>query len=122
MNNKEWLLTLNEKQKRRRYKAGKIPTFAIYGVYNHLTRKWVKDIVSSSPKKATDALFKKIGNDAYKWRYSVDKFCELNPETMTWKRTTYSPKREEGLVIIKKSIIRNIEKKCMEWLSKEALE
>ena len=53
MTNKEWLMSLNKQQRRRRRNKGEIPEFAIYRVYNHSAKQWqFTDIISTSKAKA----------------------------------------------------------------------
>lgn len=42
-----------------------------YGVYNTHRKEFQFGICEPSKRKATDALFKKIGKDAYKWRFEI---------------------------------------------------
>lgn len=49
-----------------------------YGIYNTCTKKFVFGIVADNPYKAKKLLFKKIGNDARKWRFEA----RLIPEHM----------------------------------------
>ena len=51
-----------------------------YGVYNTYKKEFQFGICESSKKKATDALFKKIGKDAYKWRFEIKELKFGNPK------------------------------------------
>lgn len=42
-----------------------------YGIYNTLSKKFVFGISEPSKKRASKALFNKIGKDSYKWRFEV---------------------------------------------------
>ena len=125
MTNEEWIKSLNPSQLRRRYKCGKIPTFAIFKVFNNLVKEWqfVKNIASYSPEKVWKMLFEAIGNNAYKWRFGIDVYMYFNPLTLEWERKRYFPKRkiytpnEHDLIIM-----ATVEAKCKEWLKQEHLE
>lgn len=42
-----------------------------FGIYNTMKREFQFGIVADTPREAKRALFKKIGRDAYKWRFDV---------------------------------------------------
>ena len=44
-----------------------------YGIWNNMRKEFQFGICEDSQKKAKKALFNKIGNDAYKWRFEVKK-------------------------------------------------
>lgn len=44
-----------------------------YGIWNNMRKEFQFGICEDSPKKAEKALFRKIGKDAYKWRFEVRK-------------------------------------------------
>jgi hypothetical protein len=124
MINEQWIKSLNPSQLRRRYKCGKVPTFAIFKIYNHATKEWqFKDISSDNPYEVWHGLVKKIGNDVRKWRFEVDVFLYFNPLTLEWEEKRYFPKRkihvpnEHDLIIM-----ATVEAKCKRWLKQEHLE
>ena len=43
----------------------------LYGIYNTKAKKYQFGIQEPSKKKARESLFKKIGNDARKWKFEV---------------------------------------------------
>lgn len=45
----------------------------MYGIYSTVSKRFVFGIQEPSKKKAWEALFSKIGNDARKWRFEVRK-------------------------------------------------
>ena len=51
-----------------------------YGVYNIRRKEFQFGICEPSKRKATDALFKKIGKDAYKWRFEIRELKFGNPK------------------------------------------
>ena len=51
-----------------------------YGVYNTCTNEFQFGICEPSKRKATEKLFKKIGKDAYKWRFEVRQLKYGNPK------------------------------------------
>jgi hypothetical protein len=55
----------------------------MYGIYNTKAKQWQFGIKEPSRTKAKKALFNKIGNDAYKWRFEIRK---INP-----KQSKYTP-------------------------------
>jgi len=48
----------------------------MYGIYNNIKKEFQFGIAESTKQKAQRKLFKKIGNDAYKWRFEVRKIPE----------------------------------------------
>lgn len=48
----------------------------MYGIYNNIKKEFQFGITESTKQKAQNKLFKKIGNDAYKWRFEVRKIPE----------------------------------------------
>lgn len=42
-----------------------------YGIWNSYKKQWQFDIKEPSKTKAWNALYKKIGKSAYKWRFEV---------------------------------------------------
>jgi hypothetical protein len=42
-----------------------------YGIYNTMQKRFQFGISEPSKRKAREALFKKIGYDAYKWRFEA---------------------------------------------------
>lgn len=125
MTNEQWIKSLNPSQLRRRYKCGKVPTFAIFKIYNHVTKEWqfTKNIASCSPEEVWKMLFEAIGNNAYKWRFSIDVYMYFNPLTLEWERKHYFPKRKIHILNEHDLIIMaTVEAKCKEWLKQEHLE
>ena len=125
MTNKEWIMSLKPAQLRRRYLSGKVPTFAVYKVYNTVARKWQfsKEIVSDDPSKVWNMLFRKIGNNARKWRYDIDVYLYLNPLTLEWEEKRYCPRRAIKAPSQKDlQVMEKLKKKCEEWLQKEAVQ
>ena len=51
-----------------------------YGVYNTHKKEFQFGICETSKRKATTALFKKIGDDAYKWRFVIKELKFGNPK------------------------------------------
>lgn len=51
-----------------------------YGVYNTCKKEFQFGICETSKRKATEALFKKIGNNAYKWRFEIKELKFGNPK------------------------------------------
>jgi len=121
MTNEEWIKGLNPSQIKRRIKSGKIPTFAIYKIYNHVKKEWqFINIVSDNPSRVWYKLFNEIGNDARKWRFEVEMFRNFNPFTLEWEKPK---RREEGIIKHYDSILmETVELKCKEWLRKEHME
>ena len=48
----------------------------MYGIYNNIKKEFQFGIAEFTKQKAQRKLFKKIGNDAYKWRFEVRKIPE----------------------------------------------
>lgn len=48
-----------------------------YGIYNTKKKEFQFGICEPSKKKARDKLFKKIGNDARKWRFEIREIKEV---------------------------------------------
>ena len=51
-----------------------------YGVYNIHKKEFQFGICEPSKRKATDALFKKIGKDSYKWKFEIKELKFENPK------------------------------------------
>lgn len=51
-----------------------------YGIYNTKRKEFQFGICETSKRKAEDVLFKKIGKDAYKWRFVVKELKQGNPK------------------------------------------
>ena len=49
-----------------------------FGVYNVCSKQFQFGISKPTKKMALDALFEKIGNDAYKWRFEIK---EIKPDS-----------------------------------------
>ena len=122
MINKEWLMSLNKQQCRRRRNKGGIPEFAIYRVYNHSAKQWqFADIISISKTKAQFKLAKRLGHNAFKWRFEIQPWIIFNPVTYEWQEVQYAFKRggkdlQENTVLKYKLAVVS---KCNEWLRKE---
>lgn len=52
----------------------------MYGIYNTLKKEFQFGICEPTKRKAIKKLFKKIGKDAYKWRFEVKKIIEPKEE------------------------------------------
>lgn len=46
----------------------------LWGVWSSWSKKWCFGIAEPTKRKASDALFNKIGKDAYKWRFEYRKY------------------------------------------------
>lgn len=55
-------------------------TTKLYGVWNNKKKEFQFDIVETSKNKASQALFEKIGKDAYKWRFEIKELKSGNPK------------------------------------------
>ena len=51
-----------------------------YGVYNIHKKEFQFGIWEPSKRKAANALFKKIGKDAYKWGFEIKELKFVNPK------------------------------------------
>lgn len=51
-----------------------------YGVYNTCKKEFQFGICEPSKRKALNELFKKIGKDAYKWRFEIKPLRHGNPK------------------------------------------
>lgn len=122
MTNKEWLMSLNKQQRRRRRNKGEIPEFAIYRVYNHNAKQWqFTDIISTSKAKAQLELKKRLGSDSFKWRFEVQPWLVYNPVTHRWAKVQYAFERggKEPLENIVLKYKNAVSIKCNDWLVKE---
>ena len=45
--------------------------YEYYGIWSSTSNSWVFGIYAPTKELAYEALFKRIGNDAYKWRFSA---------------------------------------------------
>lgn len=59
-----------------------------YGVWNNMQKRFVFGIKETSPRQASKALFRRIGKDAYRWRYSIREIPRnwRNPPNPTWPK------------------------------------
>lgn len=60
----------------------------MYGVYSTWSKKWCFGIAEPSKKQAWDALFAKVGKDAYKWRFEIKKI----PDEINVRKVNHKPK------------------------------
>lgn len=51
-----------------------------YGIWNTSKKEFQFGIIETSKRKAERALFKRIGRDAYKWRFVVKELKRGNPK------------------------------------------
>ena len=51
-----------------------------YGIWNNRKKEFQFGICAPSKNKAWDALFRKIGDDARKWRFEVKQLKHGNPK------------------------------------------
>lgn len=60
----------------------------LYGVWNDMQKRFVFGIVETTPRRAQKALFRRIGKNAYRWRYSIKKIPSnwRNPPNPNWPR------------------------------------
>jgi hypothetical protein len=60
----------------------------LYGVWNDVQKRFVFGIKETSPRGAEKALFRRIGKDAYRWRYSIKQIPRnwRNPSNPNWPR------------------------------------
>lgn len=122
MTNREWLLSLNKQQRRRRRQSGEIPEFAIYRVYNHNAREWqFPDIISSGKAKVHAEFVKRLGFGSYKWRFEVQPWITYNLISLAWEKTQYAFKRGgkeplEGTVFLHKKVVEVL---ADDWLKAE---
>lgn len=58
----------------------------MYGVFNAVQKRFVFGIQEQTARAAERALFKRIGKDAYKWRYEIRKIPANwhNPKNPNW--------------------------------------
>ena len=122
MTNRDWLLSLNKQQRRRRRKSGEIPEFAIYRVYNHNEKKWqFPDIISSDKAKANTEFVKRLGFGSYKWRFEIQPWITYNLSSLTWEKAQYAFERSgkeplEGTVFLHKKVVEIL---ADDWLKAE---
>ena len=120
MTNREWLLSLNKQQRRRRRKSGKIPEFSIYRVCNHDSREWqFPDIISSSKSKVHAEFVKRLGFGT--WRFEIQPWIIYNPVSLAWEKPQYAFERGgkdplEGTVFLHKKVVEVLADK---WLKAE---
>lgn len=50
-----------------------------FGIWNTVTKEFQFGICETSPRKAINKLFNKIGKDAYKWRFEIKKLPKNSP-------------------------------------------
>lgn len=60
----------------------------LYGVWNGMQKRFVFGIKETSPRRAEKALFRRIGKDAYRWRYSIKAIPRnwRNPSNPNWPK------------------------------------
>lgn len=91
-------------------------------MYNHSTKQWqFVDIISISKVEAQFKLAKRLGHNAFKWRFEIQPWIIFNPVTYEWQEVQYAFKRggkepPENIVLKYKNAVSI---KCNDWLVKE---
>lgn len=50
----------------------------MFGIWNNIKKEFQFGIQEPTKQKAQNKLFKKIGSDAYKWRFEIRRIAEEN--------------------------------------------
>ncbi len=77
---------------------GSVECNIYYGVYNSCKKEFQFGICEPSKCKAMKELFKKIGKDAYKWRFEIKPLRHGNPkaEPLLQKVSKYETDRQNN--------------------------
>lgn len=67
--------------------------YEYYGIWSSTSNSWVFGIYAPSKELAYEALFKRIGKDAYKWRFSAKRIPK--EELKNFIRPKRKPKTTE---------------------------
>lgn len=121
MTNMEWMLSLNKQQRRRRRKAGKIPPFAIYRIYNHVTKDWVGDDAALASTNLYYKFKRAVGRKAYCYRFSFDEYMRINPLTGVWEKA-YPRRNFGGDFTNRLELIKRVERMYEKWCGEEHVE
>lgn len=74
----------------------KMYDYTYYGIWSSTSNNWVFGIYAPTKELAYEALFKRIGKDAYKWRFSAKRIPkEELPNFLIHKRRPKQTEQEE---------------------------
>lgn len=114
MTNAEFIKDLKNYQVESYKRAGVIPEFAIYRVYNGNTRTWqFSDIISDDIEVVNQKL--KDRTNTGMWKYSIIAWLIYNPISLQWEEVKY--KGKECIPEIVNKLKEKIEKECNIWLN-----
>lgn len=68
-----------------------------WGVWSNWSKKWCFGIAEPTKRKASKALFDKIGKHAYRWRFEYKKIpLGVDPKTSNQKTAGSKPVKKKG--------------------------